>query len=463
MHSMNPINPAQQAIVIGGSITGLLVARVLSDHFNQVFLIERDKFNDQPEVRKGQPHAQHLHALLASGREILERYFPDLINSLQEGGAILADMGQAARWYIAGGYRLQYHSGMTSILLSRPFLEYEIRRRVMMLPNITVLDGYSVEGLMTTPERSHIVGVRLKRFAVAEDYTPLQAALVVDACGRGSASLQWLSALGYAKPPETVVKVGLAYASRIYHRQPGDLPNATLAIVSADPPHCPRSGVIFPIECDRWMATLASWGEDHPPLDEETFLDFTHHLPAPDVYNILRRAEPLSGVISYKYPASLRRHYEKLRQFPSGYLVMGDAFCSFDPAYGQGMTSAALQATVLDELLRIKTDPQQLARQFFKRAAKIVDIPWQLAVGEDFRFPTTQGKKPLGADFLNAYVGLVHRATHVDPVVYERFLKIMNLQSAPSSLFHPKMIWRVLQAQRKRNSAPQPDASLQQA
>jgi 2-polyprenyl-6-methoxyphenol hydroxylase-like FAD-dependent oxidoreductase len=460
---MNHIHPTQQAIVIGGSVTGLLATQVLSQHFDQVILIERDKLSDQPKARKGQPQANHLHALLATGKDIMEHYFPGLVESLQQGGATLADFGQEARWHICGDYRLQHESGLTGILMSRPFLESEIRRRVMMLPNLIVLDESRVEDLIATAEGSQVIGVRVKRTIEGGDYLTLNANLVVDASGRGSASHRWLTALGYEPPPETVVKVDLGYATRLYRRQPSDLTTAKLAIVSADPLHCPRSGVIFPIEGDRWIVTLAGWGNNRPPLHEQGFLDFTRSLPAPDVYNIISSAEPLSEMVGYQYPASLRRHYEKLKRFPTGYLVMGDALCSFDPVYGQGMTSATLQARVLDELLRIQPDPQRLATQFFKRAAKIIDIPWQLAVGEDFRFPTTQGKKALGTDLLNAYVTLVHQATHNDSIVYGAFLRVMNLLAAPSSLFHPQILWRVLRATRKRKTIIQPQSLLQQA
>jgi 2-polyprenyl-6-methoxyphenol hydroxylase-like FAD-dependent oxidoreductase len=460
---MNTHTSSQKAVVIGGSIAGLLAARVLSTHFDQVILIERDKLSDRPEARRGQPQAHHLHALLSTGKDILNCYFPDLIASLQAGGAILADLGQAARWHIGGGYRLQYDSGLMGLLVSRPLLEYEIRRRVLQLPNITVLDETTVEELMATPDRSQIVGVRLKRSAGQEQSMILNADLVVDAAGKGSTSPRWLMALGYEKAPETVVNIGLRYATRLYHRQPNDLINAQLAIVSADPPDCPRSGLAFPIEGDRWIVTLVGWGGNQPALDEQGFLDYARSLPAPDIHNIISRAQPISKVVSYSYNASQRRHYEKLTRFPAGYLVMGDALCSFDPAYGQGMTSAALQATALDELLRTQRNDLQIAQQFFKRAAKIIDIPWQLAVGEDFRYPTTRGQKAPGTDLLNAYVALVHQATHTDSVVYGAFIKVMNLLAPPSYLFHPKILWRVFHASVKKLSTIQSKSSSQRA
>jgi 2-polyprenyl-6-methoxyphenol hydroxylase-like FAD-dependent oxidoreductase len=171
-------------------------------------------------------------------------------------------------------------------------------------------------------------------------------------------------------------------------------------------------------------------------------------MPAPDLYTLIQQAEPLSEIVGYRFPSSLRRHYEKLRRFPEGYLVLGDALCSFDPVYGQGMSSAALQVALLDDLLQKSGSGhlRLLSRQFFQRAAKIIDMPWQSAVSEDFRFAGTHGPKPLGTNLINAYSALVQRATHTDTVVYSSFLKVMNLLAPPSSLFHPQIVWRVLRA-----------------
>jgi 2-polyprenyl-6-methoxyphenol hydroxylase-like FAD-dependent oxidoreductase len=177
-------------------------------------------------------------------------------------------------------------------------------------------------------------------------------------------------------------------------------------------------------------------------------LAFARSLAAPDIYNLISRLEPLSEIMPYRYPSSLRRHYEKLTRFPIGYLVAGDAICSFNPVYGQGMTSAAKQAAALDRTLRAQPDRASLAKRFFEEAAKVVDIPWQLAAGEDFQYPETVGPKPLGTDLINAYVSRVHQATHKDAVVYGAFLQVMNLLKPPTSLFHPKIVWRVLRNQR---------------
>jgi len=215
-------------------------------------------------------------------------------------------------------------------------------------------------------------------------------------------------------------------------------------IVTPDPPLHKRMGIILPMEDDRWNVTLAGWAGDHAPANEAGFLEYARSLPAPDVYDMITRLEPLTDIFTHKFPSSLRRHYEKLTRFPEGYLVMGDAISSFNPVYAQGMTSAAMQAVALDEFLTERGSLVGLWKVFFQRAAKIVDLPWQLAVGEDFRFPETQGKKAFGTGLINAYVAKVHRATHRDPVVHGAFLKVLNLMAPPASLFHPRILRRVL-------------------
>jgi flavin-dependent dehydrogenase len=279
----------------------------------------------------------------------------------------------------------------------------------------------------------------------------IEADLVVDASGSGTAAPNWLVALGYSQPLETKVTVNVGYATRIFQRQDSDmegidLNGGELIIISPDPPKHQRSGVVFPIEGNRWIVTLASWGGEVLPLDSEDFLAFARSLPAPDIYNLIRQAKPISEIVGHRYPASRRRHYEKLSSMPIGFLLIGDALCSFNPTYGQGMTSAALQTKALDQLLQSTNDIHQLAPRFFRRVAKIIDIPWQLAVGEDFRFPDTVGKKALGTDLMNRYAEYVQRATHTDPQVYAAFLRVMNLLAPPGSLLHPSIAWRVWRA-----------------
>ena len=436
-----------EAAVIGASMSGLLAARVLSDHFERVTVFERDEVVDEARPRKGQPHARHLHSLLAEGLRILDRYFPPLRRDLEAGGAVFGDMGRDIRWYAFGGYRKQFESGMVGVMMSRAFLERCVRRRVTAIPNVTIRGGSEIEGPVMSVDRKRITGLLLK----TSDGTPaskLDTDLVVDAGGRGSSAPKWLEALGYPRPEESVVKINMGYATRVFRRRAGDLEGAKLIMVASSGPGPERTANIFPVENDRWMATLAGWGGDYPPLDEAAFLEFTRSLPAPDVYDLIRRLEPIGEIIQHRLPSNLRRHYERLPRFPERYLVLGDAVSSFNPVYAQGMTSAAMQAAVLDQVLGEKvSDPLAgLAARYFPRVAKVVDRPWRLAAGEDFRMRDTTGPKPPGTDLINPYVARVHRATHVDTGVYRVFLDVLNLVRPAASLMRPDMVWRVLRA-----------------
>lgn len=439
----NPTNT--HAIVIGGSMAGLLAARVLSDHFDHVTIIERDEVDDQPEARKGQPQVRHLHGLLAHGFQLMTHYFPDLPAALIEGGAIVEDMGEMMRWFCYGGYRRQVTFGHQGALMSRPFLEWLIRRRVLALPNITLLDRCDVDEPLASLDNRAITGVLVTERAAGNRRRELVADLVVDAAGRGSAAPKWLESLGYTKPEEISVKVNVGYATRIYRRNPKEAGAKEWIFITPDAPKERRMGGAFPIEGDRWVVSVGGWSGDHGPADEAAFLQFAKSLPAPDVYEVITNNEPLSEIVIHKFPASLRRRYEMLQRFPEGYLVIGDALCSFNPLYGQGMTSAAIQAQMLDRFLTQRRGALAgLALPFFKQVAKAIDIPWQTAVGEDFRFPETEGKKAPGTNFINGYVARVHRVSHHDEVVCKAFLDVMNLLKPPTSLFHPQILWRVL-------------------
>lgn len=274
----------------------------------------------------------------------------------------------------------------------------------------------------------------------------LHADLVVDVTGRGSRSPKWLEELGFEAPSVSEVKVNVGYATRIYKRDPNDPRSTTWMLHTPMAPQEMRFGGMFPIEGDRWILTVGGWHGDHVGCEEAAYNEFVRQLPMPEFYDIISNSEPLSEIMPYKYSHSLRRHYEKLKKIPLGYLVMGDAVCSFNPVYGQGMTSASMQAIELDKLLAKNIPEQHLASRFFKEAAKVVDIPWQLAVGEDFRYSETIGPKPAGIGVINKYVTRVHRATLKDPVVCDAFLRVMSLLKAPTSLFHPRILWRVMWA-----------------
>lgn len=439
-------NPQRgQAIVLGASIGGLMTARALSNHFERVTIIEKDKVERQPCTRKGQAHTRHLHGLLPGGLNAMLQFFPDLKEALTANGAMLADFAEDMVWNTYGGYRQRFKMNLTAATMSRPLLEHLIRERVLALPNIELMDNTSVKKLISTEDHQRVTGVNIELNELGKAMD-LHADLVVDVTGRGSRSPKWLEEMGFEAPSTSEVNVNVGYATRIYKRDPNDPRSKTWMLHTPKAPQEMRFGGMFPIEGNRWILTVGGWHGEHVGCDEAAFNQFVRELPMPEFYELISECEPLSEIMPYKYSHSLRRHYEKLKRFPLGYLVLGDAVCSFNPTYGQGMTSASMQAIELDKMLGANIADEKLALAFFARIAKIIDIPWQLAVGEDFRYPATAGPKPAGVDFINKYVSKVHRATLKDPVVCDAFLRVMSLLKAPTSLFHPRILWRVMWA-----------------
>jgi hypothetical protein len=282
----------------------------------------------------------------------------------------------------------------------------------------------------------------------------MAADLVVDATGRGSRLPDWLAALGYAKPAEERVSVDAGYTSRFYRRQEGDLPGARMAYALPTPPHQKRMGALFPVDGDRWLVSLGGWSGDHVEPDEAAFLAFARSLPIPEIARVVERAMPVSDFAVHKFPASLRRRYERLSRFPDGLLAIGDAICSFNPIYGQGMTVSVMEAEALDAVLTewgrdsssvspTPRPPGHVARRYFQMVARIIDVPWSLAVGEDFRFLETRGPRPKGLGVIHRYTTRVHHAAQRDPVVCLAFYNVMNLLARPESLFHPRVALRL--------------------
>ncbi|MBX3058094.1 MAG: monooxygenase [Anaerolineae bacterium] len=431
----------KRAVVIGASMGGLLAARVLANHFEQVTLLERDSFPAAGENRKGVPQGRHAHAVLAQGLTIMEKHFPGLIDRLVSLGADYGDVSELARWYHEGGCHQPTRSGINAINVSRPLLEAEVRARVLALPNVQAVEGCDVLGLLSTPDNGRVTGVRIIRRKAGSAEESLMADLVVDASGRGSRTPAWLEGLGYERPLEEEVKVGLTYTSCQYRRKPEHIPGVN-AVIMASSPENPRVGVLLSMEGNRWMVTVAGYLGVQATPDHAGMLEYARGLDDPAIYQVIKDAEPLSEPATHKIPSNLRRRYDRLARFPQGYLVMGDALASFNPVYGQGMSVAALESAALDDCLAQGDD--RLAERFFKQAGKIIDIPWSTAVGNDLRFPEVAGPRNGMVRFINWYIGKLHHAAQYDPVVSVAFLKVVNLVEPPPSVMHPRIMWRVL-------------------
>jgi 2-polyprenyl-6-methoxyphenol hydroxylase-like FAD-dependent oxidoreductase len=347
--------------------------------------------------------------------------------------------------------------------MSRPLLETTVRKRVMALKNVHIQAGHKVLGLITSPDKKQVTGVQVRNRGGGSPAETLTADLVVDATGRVSKSPQWLETIGYGKPPESIVKIDVGYATRIYRRDEKLLLHALGIMTTADPSHNLRGGVLGILEGERWIVTLFGWLGDHPPLEEQGFLQFASSLAVPDIHQVIKSAEPLGDIAIHKLPSNLRRHYERMERFPEGYLILGDAMCSFNPIYGQGMSVAAMQADVLGRCLEDAAQHgtlQGIARTYFRHAAAAVKNPWMLAVGEDFRFAGVESAKTTATDQISRFVLAVIRTAHHNREVARIFFQVINLLHQPTRLFSPDVvlpiIWQKVKQVRKLNNAMQP-------
>ena len=433
----------EQALVIGGSMAGLLAARILSDHYEHVTIFERDELPATAEPRKGVPQGRHAHALLGGGRLALEELFPGLTQRLLDTGAPQG----SGRFFSNGGFFCRIPDGPKALFVSRPRLEHEVRARVRALPNVRMIERCDVLGFSSSQDVTRISGLRVQRHDEnAEEL--ISADLVADASGRGSRTPAWLEALGYAAPEVERVDVGMGYATRHYRREPEHLEGDLMVNVAPMPTNKRACGMMAQ-EGDRWIVTLAGYFGDHPPTDEAGFLEFARSLTVPDVYDLIRTATPLNDPTPFRFPANQRRRYDRLARFPEGLLVVGDAIASFTPIYGPGMTVAAKEALELRQCLVDGTN--DLAKRFFTRASRVVDVAWNIAVGNDLKLSGVKAASPV-ARFLSWYVGKVQIAARTDPKAALAFMLVASLIAAPPSLLHPRIALRVLQANLRANA-----------
>ncbi|MBM2620091.1 FAD-dependent oxidoreductase [Actinoplanes sp. LDG1-06] len=441
-----------RAVVLGGSMAGILAARVLAEAYEEVIVVERDRVLGVDTPRRGAPHTVHAHGLHARGHLNLEELFPGFTDDLRAAGVPTGDLGEM-RWFFNGRKIKPARTGLISVTAPRPVLENQVRNRVAAMENVTFLEEHDILGLIATDEREQIVGVRIQSRADGAEPESLDADLVVDATGRGSRTPAWLDELGYQRPEEEKVKVGLAYTTRHFRTRPEMFDGDQSINPVASPGH-PRGAFFGQVGKDMCIVSLTGLLGDYPPTDPEGFLEFARSLPVPDVYEGIKDAEPLDEPVSFRFPASVRRRYEKLLRFPGRFLVIGDAFCSFNPVYGQGMSVASIEAMTLRDHLRRGEAPDPL--RFMTDMAKAVDTPWDISAGGDLDFPGVEGERTLKVLVGNAYMARLQYAATRDEAVTDGFMRVAGLMDPPEALMRPAMMLRVLRHAVRR---PEPGPS----
>jgi 2-polyprenyl-6-methoxyphenol hydroxylase-like FAD-dependent oxidoreductase len=383
-----------RAVVIGSGVAGLVTVRVLVKYFNEIYLIDRDQLPDEPAFRAGIPQALHAHTLLPYGQQILEKLFPGVVDRLVASGAQTMDDPHDIAIYENG----QWHNPVMktsrhTVSSSRPFLEGTLYHEIIAFPQVRVCQGYEVTGLVTDPSNSRVTGVTVRnRQSPGNGQQNIRAELVVDASGRNSKAPLWLAARGYVPPEEWRINAFAGYSSRIYRQPDGKRYDWKKLVIQPEPPDCTRGGVILPLEGNRWHVTVFGVASDYPPTDEEGFLEFARGLSAPDLYEAIQAAEPLSKIFGYRKNENRARRFENLPRYLEGLLVLGDAVYTMNPVYALGMTAALASGQVLDQVFRDmqkEKDSDGLSAIFQKKLSLSLSTLWQQAVRGDWRWPAT--------------------------------------------------------------------------
>lgn len=432
------------AVVIGASIAGLLAAAALREAFPRVTLLDRDDLPAEPGPRRGVPQTRHLHALQARGVRALDELLPGLHDELVAAGGVPADMQGDIHWYLDDYLLKPARTGLEGIGISRPQLEWVIRSRVAALPGVTITDATDAVRLATAGDRVTGVTVRAARTKDAAEET-IAADLVVDAAGRGSRTPVWLAELGRTAPRTTRLRAGVSYVTRMYSRDEKQLDGRFGSLLTPYPGR-PFGGAVLRQEGDRWVVLLAGMVGTEPPLDEDAMIAFAEKFACQDIAAVMRESVPLTEPLKYTHPESTRYHYESLAERLDGLLVVGDAYCSLNPIYGQGITVAALEALILRRLLGAGDGEGGLVRGYFKSAGKLVDEAWETSAASDLRFPEVEGKRRPGAALINAYGEKFRAAASVDPALGETFLRVANMADKPAKLLAPGTVLRVFRS-----------------
>lgn len=443
----------KRAVVIGGSITGLLSAKVLSEFFDEVLIVERDTIENRAADRKGVPQSPQPHILLAQGYRILAQFFPGLGDDLQAAGAVPVDWGQDFSYFSFGGWSASHptRTELQSFSCTRPLLETVVRQHVERISSVKRLSPYRVEALTGSSE--HITGVRCTHRSDRGDQKVLTADLVIDASGRSTNAAKWLA--DFMTQPLTVdtVDAGLGYATGRY-RLPDDWQASwKVLLIGHAPPENNRLGYLAQVENNELIATLGGYCRDYPPLAQADFLKAAQALPSQEFYQAIAHCTPTSEIKAYRSTANKRHRYDQLKQMPAGFVALGDAVCALCPAYGQGLTTSAMSAMVLQGWLA-KSWPTQAVKHtqslnslaFQKQLAKTIKPAWAVATKSDSGFDTVKGKlhSTVLDRVLNGYMQRLIKKSHTDSELNLTLAKISHMVGSPSELFSPRLLMKLI-------------------
>src|SRR5262245_7826210 len=436
----------QRAVVVGAGIGGLSMAGALAKHFEQVEVLERDCLTTPACSRPGTPQDRHPHGLLAGGLKALGEIFPGFESDLARAGAIPVRVAQELQYERPDvGVLPKRDFGLSVLCASRPLIELVLRRRAEAIADVTLRPGCRVTGIVPATGSVAARGIRCD-FGSGRSET-LAADLVVDASGRGALTSTLFDTLGWERPEETEVGVDIRYATAVVSIPRDAPPDWKIVLTQPDPPALQWHAVLLPMEDRRWIIVIADHGHGGPIETWDDFLEASRLLITPTIFSVLRHASPPHGIRHYRLLASIWKHFERLPRLPRGVLPVADALCRFNPIHGQGMSSAAKQARLLQDVLgqaAVEPDPIAAVQAgFMAEVASVLETPWRMSTSADLAFPGTRGDRPENFAEARQFEAALFHASVADPVVHGAMMEVAQLLQPFSRLQEPDIARRI--------------------
>jgi 2-polyprenyl-6-methoxyphenol hydroxylase-like FAD-dependent oxidoreductase len=436
----------EQAIVVGAGMAGLMAAVVLSDHFSRVVIIERDTLPAEPALRKGVPQGGHVHTFLGYAVEAMEELLPGVMEELYYAGAVKIRRNHDIWFHDAAGPTPIRDVGILTPSVTRPLLEHVTRQRVMALSNIFVRDRARVLEFQAGDD-GRLTGVSVKNSEGDLDVIP--ADLVVDCSGRGSRTPRWLEDQGYGAVPTQSLEIAMTYTSGLFRPPPRWRDSTWACLMLAIPPGL-RAAYLTPVDGEVWLATMYARAGDTAPRDHQGFVDWTRGLAHPVIHERLEHAEPVSKLRSYNIPEGTWRRYDQMQRFPQGLIPMGEAFTSFNPMYGQGISLSAGQAISLRRALQgisgRGSGLETLAAPYFESCTELNAVGWSVMETRDLAYSSTKGPKPADLEERWRIGKGIRLLAEDDPHVHQMTVRVMHLLDHPRTLLTADILERAEQA-----------------
>jgi 2-polyprenyl-6-methoxyphenol hydroxylase-like FAD-dependent oxidoreductase len=436
-------------------MSGMLAAEVLARSFAEVVIVDRRPIDAATGAFAASvPQAEHLHVLLKRGQLVLDELFPSILAELAAAGGPVNDWGETTYWVNPYGVHPLHRTEITTLQFSRQLLDATVLSRVAARDNVRMVSA-RVAGLLGDLQARRISGVVVT--ARQDDdgkRAELHADLVVDCRGRSSPIVEEMGALGYPAPAVSRIDNEMGYASAFFRTSRP--PPWRLVYVQVRPGLINRGGAVCQIGPDQLVVTLIGTGDDRPGSAPEDFVAFAASAH-PELAAQFADATPLGPPRLWRSLGNVRRHFGRMRRWPRGLLVLGDALCAFNPVYGQGMTVAAVEAAALADRLAKLRDPvaEPWEARFQKHLERLLFIPWLMSTNEDTRNRKFASPN-LIARALHGYIDLVLRTAVTDPKTHVAFLRVMHMMRSPFGLMAPGSLARVLVRTSERALSPPP-------